>query len=116
MGYSVFMTEQITADVARAFQSGDMAQVVALVENLPARARDSNETALLAYGLALHSLRRNREAAAALRQLVQLKPDVPEYWNNLGITAQQACAKAYAVVDRIELPGMQVRRDIGARR
>ena len=69
MGYSVFMTEQITADVARAFQSGDMAQVVALVENLPARARDSNETALLAYGLALHSLRRNREAAAALRQL-----------------------------------------------
>ena len=90
MGYSVFMTEQITADVARAFQSGDMAQVVALVENLPARARDSNETALLAYGLALHSLRRNREAAAALRQLVQLKPDVPEYWNNLGITAQQA--------------------------
>ena len=34
----------------------------------------------------------------------------------LGITAQQACAKAYAVVDRIELPGMQVRRDIGARR
>src|SRR5678816_495612 len=90
MGYSVFMTEQITADVARAFQSGDMAQVVALVEKLPARARGSNETALLAYGLALHSLRRNREAAAALRQLVQLKPDVPEYWNNLGITAQQA--------------------------
>jgi len=90
MGYSVFMTEQITADVARAFQSGDMAQVVALVEKLPARARGSNETALLAYGLALHSLRRNREASAALRQLVQLKPDVPEYWNNLGITAQQA--------------------------
>lgn len=67
-----------------------MAQVVALVERLPARALDGNETALLAYGLALHSLRRNREAVAVLRQLVRLKPDVPEYWNNLGITAQQA--------------------------
>jgi phosphoribosylamine--glycine ligase len=33
----------------------------------------------------------------------------------LGITAQQACAKAYALADRIELPGKQVRRDIGAR-
>lgn len=67
-----------------------MAQVVALVERLPACALDGNETALLAYGLALHSLRRNREAVAVLRQLVRLKPNVPEYWNNLGITAQQA--------------------------
>jgi len=33
----------------------------------------------------------------------------------LGISASQARAKAYAVVDRIELPGKQVRRDIGAR-
>jgi phosphoribosylamine--glycine ligase len=33
----------------------------------------------------------------------------------LGITAKQACAKAYAVVDQIDLPGKQVRRDIGAR-
>ena len=33
----------------------------------------------------------------------------------LGITAQQACVKAYAVVDQIDLPGKQVRRDIGAR-
>jgi len=83
------MTEQITAEVAQAFRSGDMAHVVALVERLPARTRDGNETALLAYGLALHSLRRDREAAAVLRQLVQLKPYVPEYWNNLAITARQ---------------------------
>jgi len=33
----------------------------------------------------------------------------------LGISADQARAKAYAAVDRIELPGKQVRRDIGAR-
>jgi phosphoribosylamine--glycine ligase len=33
----------------------------------------------------------------------------------LGITVQQACAKAYAAVDRIDLPGKQVRRDIGSR-
>jgi phosphoribosylamine---glycine ligase len=33
----------------------------------------------------------------------------------LGISVQQARAKAYAAVDRIELPGKQVRRDIGAR-
>jgi len=33
----------------------------------------------------------------------------------LGITVPQACAKAYAVVDQIDLPGKQVRRDIGAR-
>jgi len=84
------MSEQVTAGIAQAFRSGDMAQVVALVERLPARALDGNETALLAYGLALHSLRRNREAVAVLRRLVRLKPNVPEYWNNLGITAQQA--------------------------
>jgi phosphoribosylamine--glycine ligase len=33
----------------------------------------------------------------------------------LGISVEQARAKAYAAVDRIELPGKQVRRDIGAR-
>jgi phosphoribosylamine---glycine ligase len=33
----------------------------------------------------------------------------------LGISVAQARAKAYAAVDRIELPGKQVRRDIGAR-
>jgi phosphoribosylamine--glycine ligase len=33
----------------------------------------------------------------------------------LGISIEQARAKAYAVVDRIELAGKQVRRDIGAR-
>jgi phosphoribosylamine--glycine ligase len=33
----------------------------------------------------------------------------------LGISVDQARAKAYAVVDRIELPGKQVRRDIGVR-
>lgn len=33
----------------------------------------------------------------------------------LGLTTDQARAKAYAVVDRIELAGKQVRRDIGAR-
>lgn len=33
----------------------------------------------------------------------------------LGISVQQARAKAYAAVDRIAMPGKQVRRDIGAR-
>jgi phosphoribosylamine---glycine ligase len=33
----------------------------------------------------------------------------------LGISVEQARSKAYAAVDRIELAGMQVRRDIGAR-
>ncbi|HWO20803.1 MAG TPA: phosphoribosylamine--glycine ligase [Kofleriaceae bacterium] len=33
----------------------------------------------------------------------------------LGISVPQACAKAYAAVDRIDLPGKQVRHDIGAR-
>jgi len=33
----------------------------------------------------------------------------------LGISVEQARSKAYAAVDRIELPGKQVRRDIGAR-
>lgn len=33
----------------------------------------------------------------------------------LGLGVEQARAKAYAAVDRIELPGKQVRRDIGAR-
>jgi phosphoribosylamine--glycine ligase len=34
----------------------------------------------------------------------------------LGVSVAQARERAYAVVDAIELPGMQVRRDIGARR
>ena len=34
----------------------------------------------------------------------------------LGLSVEQARAKAYAAVDRIELAGKQVRRDIGARR
>jgi phosphoribosylamine--glycine ligase len=34
----------------------------------------------------------------------------------LGISVDQARDKAYAAVDRIELPGKQFRRDIGARR
>ncbi len=33
----------------------------------------------------------------------------------LGISVDQARSKAYAAVDRVELPGKQVRRDIGAR-
>lgn len=33
----------------------------------------------------------------------------------LGVSVDQARGKAYAVVDRIELPGKQVRRDIGLR-
>jgi phosphoribosylamine--glycine ligase len=33
----------------------------------------------------------------------------------LGISVDQARAKAYAAVDAIELPGKQFRRDIGAR-
>jgi phosphoribosylamine--glycine ligase len=33
----------------------------------------------------------------------------------LGLGVEQARAKAYAAIDRIDLPGMQVRRDIGAR-
>jgi len=33
----------------------------------------------------------------------------------LGISVEQARAKAYGAVDRIELDGKQVRRDIGAR-
>jgi phosphoribosylamine--glycine ligase len=34
----------------------------------------------------------------------------------LGVSVAQARDRAYAVVDAIELPGKQVRRDIGARR
>jgi len=33
----------------------------------------------------------------------------------LGVSLQQARERAYAVVDAIELPGKQARRDIGAR-
>ena len=33
----------------------------------------------------------------------------------LGVSVEQARGKAYAAVDRIDLPGKQVRRDIGAR-
>lgn len=57
---------------------------------LAGAARERNETVLLMHGLALHALHRNGEAAAVLRQLVQSKPGVPEYWNNLGVVAREA--------------------------
>ncbi|MFT3790540.1 MAG: sulfotransferase [Rudaea sp.] len=77
-----------TARIAAAFHAGDMVQVVALA----ATARERNETVLLLHALALHALQRNGEAAATLRRLVQVRPGVPEYWNNLGVVAREAGA------------------------
>jgi len=62
-----------------------MEQVVALAATIHAR----NDGVLLMHGLALHALRRNGEAVAMLRQLVQSRPGVPEYWNNLGVVARE---------------------------
>lgn len=82
-----------TARIAAAFHAGDMGQVVALAGMV---ARERNETVLLMHALALHALQRNHEAAVMLRRLVQVRPGVPEYWNNLGVVAREDGAFAEA--------------------
>jgi tetratricopeptide (TPR) repeat protein len=84
------VSPRITEQIIAAWQAGAMADVIALAQSIPDMQRADNETALLAYGLALHAVGRNREAAVALQQLVHLKPAISEYWNNLAITAQAA--------------------------
>ena len=72
-----------------AYNSGDMAKVLALGEPA-ANTEPVNETALLLLGLAQQASQRIDAAVATFRRLTQLKPQTFEYWNNFAIVARQA--------------------------
>ncbi len=87
--------EQTLQRIASAYRNGDMAAVIAMAQSLPAP-EAAHETVRLLLGLALHANGRDSEAAACFRRLVQEYPAVPDYWNNLAITAQLSGALAEA--------------------
>lgn len=74
-------------DMLAAYRAGDMAGVLALGQQLGAIAT-ADDTAVLLYGAALQSVGRLDEASALFRHLTERRPDVPEYWNNLGLAAR----------------------------
>ncbi len=72
-----------------AYNHGDMSRVLALGESI-ADLDTADDTALLLLGFAQQSAARGTEAVATFRRLTARRPDVSEYWNNLGIVARQA--------------------------
>lgn len=72
-----------------AYNHGDMSRVLALGESI-ADLYTADDTALLLLGFAQQSAARCTEAVATFRRLTARRPDVSEYWNNLGIVARQA--------------------------
>ncbi len=71
--------------MSRAYDAGDMAQVIALGEGAAA----ANEPVLLWLGLAHYACARHREAASAFASLTRMRPQVSAYWNNLGLARRQ---------------------------
>ncbi|WP_114238994.1 sulfotransferase family protein [Dyella sp. C9] len=84
-----FSTQALTGQVVAAFQHGDLAKVLSLAEPVAARP-DTDETVLLLLGFAQQSAGRFAHATETFRRLTARRPDVSEYWNNLGIVARQA--------------------------
>jgi len=78
----------LTARMLAAYQSGDLATVLALGEPLAAQG-DIDSTALLLLGAAQQSSQRLGEAMTTFRRLVLRNPTVAEYWNNLAVVARQ---------------------------
>ena len=71
-----------------AYHGGDMATVLALGEPV-AQAGDADDTVLLLLGAAQQSQMKLDAALASFRRLVDRRPDVAEYWNNLAVVARQ---------------------------
>ncbi|MEI7038266.1 tetratricopeptide repeat-containing sulfotransferase family protein [Fulvimonas yonginensis] len=89
--------------MAGAYNAGDMERVIALA----ARAGDgADEGVLLLLGLAQQASGRYDRAATTFHRLVQRRPEVSAYWNNLGVAcrlsgdlaaAEQALSRASAL-------------------
>ncbi len=82
-----------TADLAKAMASawnaGEAERVIALAGRA-AQADQEDEGVLLLLGLAQQATGRHQQAAATLRRLVQMRPGVSAYWNNLAVACRQA--------------------------
>ncbi|WP_233840903.1 sulfotransferase [Dyella sp. 2HG41-7] len=77
--------QTIASAMLAAFHQGDMTRVLSLSESLSG----DNETTLLLRALALRATGHVRDAVPLLVRLTQLKPHTFEYWNNLGLAAQE---------------------------
>lgn len=86
---------QLVANLVAAYNAGDMPRVLAIGESIGDLA-SADDMALLLLGVAQQSTGRFSEAADIFRRLTQRKPDVSEYWNNLGIVARQAADEPLA--------------------
>jgi Flp pilus assembly protein TadD len=79
-------TSDLANAMAGAYNAGEMERVIALA----AHAGDVEEEGIkLLLGLAQQATCRYDEAATTFRQLSQMRPDVPAYWNNLGVACRQ---------------------------
>jgi Flp pilus assembly protein TadD len=82
-------SQQLVANMVAAYNNGDMARVLAFGESV-ADLDSADDMVLLLLGFAQQSAGRFTDAVAIFRRLTKRKPDVSEYWNNLGIVARQA--------------------------
>lgn len=79
---------EVATRMLAAYHRGDMATVLALGEPA-AQAGDADDTVLLLLGAAQQSQLKLDAALASFRRLVDRRPDVAEYWNNLAVVARQ---------------------------
>jgi tetratricopeptide (TPR) repeat protein len=78
-----------------AYNAGDMSRVLALGESV-GELSSADDMSLLFLGAAQQSTGRFSDALAIFRELTQRRPDVSEYWNNLGLVARQAADESLA--------------------
>ena len=72
-----------------AYNAGDMARVLALGQAI-GEFSSADDTSLLLLSAAQQAAGHFSDALILCRELTQRRPDVSQYWNNLGIVARQA--------------------------
>lgn len=75
----------LASAIARAYNAGDMDQVIALAAQA---GDDADEGIQLLLGVAQQATCRYAQAAATFRQLARRRPEVSAYWNNLGVACR----------------------------
>ncbi|WP_239947138.1 tetratricopeptide repeat-containing sulfotransferase family protein [Dyella terrae] len=82
-------SKALVESMLAAYNAGDMTNVQAMGESVRDLA-SADDMVLLLLGAARQATGSPESAVALFRQLVQRKPHVSEYWNNLGLAARQA--------------------------
>ena len=81
-------TTDLANAMAAAWNAGEPQRVMELAAQAPGEHAD-HAGVLLFLGLAQQATQQHTQAAATFRQLTQLHPAVPAYWNNLAVTCRQ---------------------------